>query len=391
MATRRIYFVPGYEHLVFSCLSPEVPYEVISNYGNEIRCYSIEGYKIIMKVTEGSLKRDFKVGKKINSNPSLSQFLIKTYGYIKNIEPGKNGLVMEYFQGDLYHYNEWSFKELNPLITRIIYQLSTNGFVHYDIYTNILFRAKDTTYIFNGEEFKSNYEIKIIDFSRSYIKGIKTQMADCPFSLISPGLYNPIADFMYYLWSISSYTSPEEMNKIDQKMEDNDYTFVQKASRNEFGGFPSIDYGYDFEPDLFKFGHLALIEDDLNETEMKMTEYDLKFLLRFKFCEYFIEKSKLYNIKERKLNSMRKKYSQLGNHRFINFEEFCCVTMDDMGVKIDNESLEKLIKSSSPGIFHLMTSINLKRIHNQKSNIDELFQLCMSLEIKSKKPKLEIV
>lgn len=394
MEMRRIYFIPGYEDLLLSCLSPEASYEVIDDFDNEIRCYSIKGYKIIMKVTEKSLKRDFRIGKEINSNPSLSQFLIKTYGYIKNIEPGKNGLVMEYFQGDLFHCNEDSFKELNPLIARIIYHLSTNGFVHYDIYTNILFNAKETTYILNEKEFKSNYKIKIIDFSRSYIKGIKTHIADCPFNLISPGLYNPIADFMYYLWSIYPHVSQKDKEKIYEKMKENGYTFISpgscehvsdkmKINENNFNGFPFVDYGFDFEPDLFKFGHLALTEEDLSETEKKMKEDDLKFLLRFKFCEYFIQKMKLYNIKEKELNDMREEYYQHRIYRFTCFEDFCCVKMNHKRVKIDNERFEELILSSSPDIFHLITCINLKKIQNQKSNIDELFHLCMSLEIET--------
>lgn len=370
----QIRWIPGFEHL------EEILKNGTRHYRYNDSCSIVifhdfsSNISLLVKIKDIALERDFEVGKLINKNEKINEFFVKTYGYFEYTSYGifRSGVIMEYFWGELLNkVSTRKLIDLHPLMTEVIYELSLNKFTHNDICSNVIVKNEKCTYYFSGKEFKSQYRIKIIDFSRSFIDGIATMMADCSFTPVSPGLFNPLADFMYYLVYYAIFTG--DINNLIYLFNINGYNYETRRDVGNYAGFYRSNNRFNhlstdmriayierdleiFCPDL-----LALSQNELEKKEIEIYE------------EFKSEKVKL--ILPGRLEVLNQRYKS-GKDRKIPFITYVCQKHYS---NFDEKALKSL-EVKYLDIFSQITScINYKRINNQEFTAKELYNILKRL------------
>lgn len=152
------------------------------------------------------LQREFEVGLLINQYQS--PYLVKTLGFF--IEEAKTlvYLVTEYVPGRCLADYSKATNIFIQLLYTIRHLQAQMEFTHYDLHfynviVNVLPEDTKKTYQFDGMIWTINslYDIKIIDFARTHVTGVKPMYYQSGFrdSACCPGIYDPIFDYGTFL------------------------------------------------------------------------------------------------------------------------------------------------------------------------------------------------
>lgn len=370
----QIQWIPGFEHL------EEILKNGTRDYIHNNNCSIVVfndfslNISLLVKIKNITLERDFEVGKLINKNKKINEFFVKTYGYFGYTLNGifRSGVIMEYFYGELLSkVNTKKLIELHPLMTEVIYQLSLNNFTHNDICSNVIVKNEKCTYYFFGKEFKSQYRIKIIDFSRSFIDGISTMMADCSFTPVSPGLFNPLADFMYYLAYYATFTG--KISSLIYLFNINGYNYeTRKEIENYAGFYRSINRFNYLSTDM----RIAYIESDLKAFCSDLLDLSQNELERreIEIYEEF-EREKIKLILPGRLEVLNQCYES-GKDREIPFITYICQKHYS---NFDIEALKSLELRYIDVFSQITSCINYKRINNQEFTAKEVYNILKRL------------
>lgn len=162
------------------------------------------------------LLHEFNIGCKLNTlnNPHLIKYLAYIECPCEFYKDKSSFILMEYVEGEPLHKLDvkLSFEENALLYKHIILILadiqSNIQFTHYDLHSNnIIVNISDMKFYeyncFNTRYLiRSPYEIKLIDFGSSHVKGVNNTWVDINIASMENGIIPSIYDDFYDLSTI---------------------------------------------------------------------------------------------------------------------------------------------------------------------------------------------